>query len=120
MRTTDWLDFAIELRDRYVVLVPEARRLIGGPFSLKQISDITGVSQRSLRKAYQDNERPGGRLNPETLEEIRDLRYQNDIGQTLDKGAVWTVILRGTSEKVLSRLTGIPIRKIREIMEEPR
>lgn len=113
----EYLDYAVELRDRYNVLVPEARRLIGGPFSLKQISDITGVSQRRLRNAYKDHERPGGRLNPETLDDIRDLRYQNEIGQRLDNGQVWRVILSGTSERVLARLVGVPINDIRAALE---
>lgn len=114
----DYIEMAIDLRDKEDVLVPEARRLIGGPFSLKQISDITGVSQRRLKVSYRDHERPGGRLNPAALEDIRDLRYQNEIGQRLDKAAVWRVILGGTSERVLARLIGANITTIRKMMEE--
>lgn len=116
-KVMDYLDMAVELSKRYSVLVPEARRLIGGPFSLKQISDITGVPGRKLRAAYRDHERPGGRLNPETLEDIRDLRYQNQIGQSLDTSAVWRVILSGTSERVLARLAGVPLTTIFEKLE---
>ena len=42
------------------------------------------------------------------------------VGQKVDKGLVWRLILGGTSERVLSRLANIPISQIREIMEEER
>jgi len=107
LRVLDYLQIAYELYQREGPVLPhEAKRLIGGPFSLKQISDITGVSQRWLKNAYKDNERPGGRLNPATLGDIIHLRYLTDIGARLDRGSVWKVVSQGTSTKVLARLIG--------------
>lgn len=109
MRIPDYIDLAIELYAKSLdseVLLSEARQLIGGPFSDKQIEWITGVSSRRLANAYKDHARPGGRLNPVTLKAIRHLRYQADIGARLDKGLVWEVVLAGTSERVLARLIG--------------
>lgn len=116
----EFLDLAAELyekSERGGVLVTEARRLIGGPFSDKQIEAITGVSRRLFRNQYKDQERPGGRLNPSTLKDVALLRYQADIGAALDKGALWRVILSGTSPRVLARLTGKRPGEIDKLME---
>lgn len=105
MRTFDYLQLAKTYYGRDQPVLPqEAKRLIGGPFSLKQIEDITGCNKRWLRNAYKDNERPGGRLNPATLGDIVHLRYLVDIGARLDRHSLWRVVSNGTSIKVLARL----------------
>ena len=118
MRTLDYIDLAIKLRDQNYVLPVDARKLIGGPFSLDQIVTITGVAPRYLRNAYKDHVRPGGRLNPASLDDIGQLRYLLDIGGRLDSGLVWNVVLAGTNERVLARLLGVRPKKIMDILKE--
>lgn len=118
MRILDYIDLAIKLRRQPHVLPTDAKKLIGGPFSLDQIVSITGVEPRYLRRAYKDHVRPGGRLNPDSLEDIGQLRYLLDIGARLDSGLVWNVVLSGTNERVLARLLGIRPKQILDVLKE--
>lgn len=118
MQTLEYIDLAIQLYDAPRNMPTDAKKLIGGPFSLDQIVTITRVPPRYLRRAYKDNVRPGGRLNPDSLKDIGQLRYLLDIGGKLDVGLVWKVVLAGTQERVLARLLGVRPKQINDILKE--
>lgn len=119
MSILEYIDLAIVMYDSPRNMPTDAKKLIGGPFSLDQIVRITRVEPRYLRSAYKDNVRPGGRLNPDSLKDIGQLRYLMDIGGKLDVGLVWKVILAGTQERVLARLLGVRPKQINDIVKEP-
>lgn len=119
MSRINYIDLAIDLYRNYGSNLPhEAKRLIGGPFSLTQIVQITGVPARYLRSDYVEHARPGGRFNPESLKDMGQLRYLLDLGADLDKGLVWRVVLGGTSERVLAQVLGVFTRDIRTVLKE--
>lgn len=76
-------------------------------FSIRQISNMCGKSPATLSRIVQRTSRTGGKLNPQHLEEIRDLIFQQDIDQ-VDWQTVKKITSDGTSADMLSRISGIP------------
>lgn len=119
METVDYLEqAAILFEKRPHVQTHEARMLIGGPFSLEQINQITGVPRGKLIEFYRDNERPGGELNPDSLRDLAQLRYLKDIGANLNAQIIGRVLDKGTSIHVLARFTGVEVQDIEEARDQ--
>lgn len=115
METVDYLEqAAILFEKRPYVQAHEARMLIGGPFSLEQLTNITGVPRSKLAASYRDNERPGGKLNPDSLRDLAQLRYLRDIGANLNAQIIDRILDKGTSIHVLARFTGVEVQEIEQ------
>lgn len=76
-------------------------------FSARMMEKVTELPMPVVLNAMDKRTKTGGRLNPETLETIRDLR---DHG--FNKADVIWVLEKGTSQNLLARLTGISQSKI--------
>lgn len=71
-------------------------------FSARMMEKVTELPFQVVMNAMDKRTKTGGRLNPETLETIRDLR---DHG--FNKADVIWVLKKGTSQNLLARLTGL-------------
>jgi len=89
-------------------------------FSARQIQSIAGntISRQKISKLCQKSDKTGGNLQISDLEKIRDLFYTKSNGLT-NYALAKEIIDNGTSQGMLSRLTGIDqssiSRKIKDI-----
>jgi hypothetical protein len=76
--------------------------------SIRQISGIVGnkISNTTLCKYLTVKPRVGGRLNPKSLEDIAQCLSDKE-NNLVDYRIVKRILLAGTSQNTLSRLTGI-------------
>jgi len=79
-----------------------------GALSIRQISNIVGgrISNTTLCKYLAVRTRVGGRLNPKSLEDIAQCLSDKERN-SVDYRIVKRILLAGTSQNTLSRLTGI-------------
>jgi hypothetical protein len=79
-----------------------------GAFSVRQINNIIGgkISNTTLCKYLVVKDRTGGRLNPNSLEDILQCLSDKE-NNCVDYRIVKRILLAGTSQNTLSRLTGI-------------
>jgi len=79
-----------------------------GVFSNRQLANIASgsISHTHISKITNKTAKNGGRLNPSDLEKIRDLMLQADAGR-IDWDLVKLTVRQGTSQNLLSKLTGI-------------
>ena len=79
-----------------------------GALSIRQISTIIGgkISNTTLCKYLVVKDRVGGRLNPSSLEDIVQCLSDKE-NNSVDYRVVKRILLAGTSQNTLSRLTGI-------------
>jgi hypothetical protein len=79
-----------------------------GALSIRQISAIIGskISNTTLCKYLVVKDRVGGRLNPSSLEDIVQCLSDKE-NNSVDYRVVKRILLAGTSQNTLSRLTGI-------------
>jgi hypothetical protein len=79
-----------------------------GIFSNRQLANIAkgSISHSHIAKLTNKTAKSGGRLNPADLESVRDLMLQADAGR-IDWELVKLTVRRGTSQNLLSKLTGI-------------
>lgn len=77
-------------------------------FSNRQIEKMAHnrISHLAIGKVTNKTNKAGGKLNPATLEMLRDLLFKFNEGR-IDWDTVETVALMGTSQSMISRLTGI-------------
>ena len=77
-------------------------------FSNRQIEKMAHnrISHLAIGKVTNKTSKSGGKLNPATLEMLRDLLFKFNEGR-IDWDTVETVALMGTSQSMISRLTGI-------------
>lgn len=107
------LALAIKLRDTVDSMPAEEMQetleglASSGIFSIRQISSICQKSPSHISRLVRRDSKTGGKLNPEHLELMRGLIFQNSIGQ-VDWQRVDRIISNGTSPYVLSKITGIP------------
>ena len=88
----------------------EAIKVLAGHevWSNANIHDITGASIWFIHLLAPKSAKTGGKINPETLEDIAEIIRQKDRGE-LDRSLFERVVDRGTSVYVLSRLSGYSI-----------
>ena len=104
---------AIQLRDNWKTMENnDLAKLIEdlaktNVFSLRQIGTMCQKSSSTISRMAKRNSKTGGRLNPEHLEIIRGLIFQNNIGQ-IDWHRVERLVNTGTSIYMLAKITGIP------------
>ena len=107
------LALAIKLRDTSASMAPEEMQetleglASSGLFSIRQISAICKKSPSYVSRLVQRDSKTGGKLNPEHLELMRGLIFQNSVGQ-VDWSRVSRIVVDGTSPYVLAKITGIP------------
>lgn len=77
-------------------------------FSNRQIEKMAHnqISHLAIGKVTNKTNKAGGKLNPATLEMLRDLLFKFNEGR-IDWDTVERVALMGTSQSMISRLTGI-------------
>lgn len=77
-------------------------------FSNRQIEKMAHnrISHLAIGKVTNKTSKSGGKLNPATLEMLRDLLFKFNEGR-IDWDMVETVALMGTSQSMISRITGI-------------
>lgn len=83
-------------------IAEELSQLTDPVFSARMMVKVTGLPMKAVLGAMGKTEKTGGRLNPETLPVILKLR---DYGY-VKEDVVWC-LTEGTSQNLLSRLTGI-------------
>lgn len=79
-----------------------------GIFSIRNIIAITGLPENFANDLIEKHDKVGGRLNPETLTLMQDLWMERAQRLPIDRTKVSTVLNLGTSQSMLSKLTGIP------------
>jgi hypothetical protein len=79
-----------------------------GVFSARQISALTHkkISHQTAARLCAKTDRTGGRLNIETLEDVRECFYSRIKGKT-NYDLVRKVVSSGTSQGMLAKLSGI-------------
>ncbi len=79
-----------------------------GLFSKRQMANICGnVVRGGVLSAYvTKNDKSGGKINPASLEDIRDLLFSRNRGR-VNYPALFYVLDHGTSQNMVSKLTGI-------------
>ena len=79
-----------------------------GIFSNRQIEKMAHnkITHLAIGKVTGKTSKSGGKLNPATLEMIRDLIFQFNSGK-IDWNMVDQVVILGTSQSLVSKLTGI-------------
>ena len=79
-----------------------------GALSIRQISGVINnkISNTTLCKYLVVKPRVGGRLNPDSLEDILQCLSDKE-NNSVDYRIVKRILLAGTSQNTLSRLTGI-------------
>lgn len=78
-------------------------------FSNRQLAKIcrNRISYPTIRKYTLKNNKSGGRINPNSLEEIRDILYARHNGVN-NYNLIKIVLEDGTSQGMISKLTGVP------------
>jgi hypothetical protein len=87
-------------------------------FSIRQLSNISNnkISSTTLNRYLPSKARQGGRLNPQSLEDILQCFHDKENG-LVNYRLVRKILSMGTSQNMLARLTGIPQSKIsREVL----
>lgn len=112
MNTVNDLDTVIDLYKYHSALSDEDLEGLLGQlrdpiFSARMMQNVTGKPVNFILRAMGKTEKTGGRLAPETLETIRDLKEHG-----FNKADVLWVLEQGTSQNTLARLTGISQSKI--------
>lgn len=84
-----------------------------GIFSARQLSALTGnlISHQTAARLCQKTEKTGGRLNPKSLDQIRQC-FHDRINNTIDYSLISQIIDAGTSQGMVEKLTGISQTKI--------
>lgn len=79
-----------------------------GLFSARQISSLSGsaASHQMVARLCKKTDKTGGRLSPATLEGIKQC-FHDRINKTVDYKLVKEIIDAGTSQGMLSKMTGI-------------
>jgi hypothetical protein len=114
IRVSELLNLAIWVRDNvYSMDSEELHKQIMiladyDMLSSRQISAIVNnkVSHSSISKMIGKNSKTGGNLNVGTLEILRNLLYSRSNGET-DYGLISEAIKQGTSQGMISKLTGV-------------
>lgn len=78
-----------------------------GVFSNRHLEAITGLPEQAVASLTRKRDRTGGRLNVETLPLLVRLAEDWSNGW-LNERLVQMVIERGTSRRMVAKLTGIP------------
>lgn len=109
-----FIALAIQLRDNAHKLTDEQlRKLINeiaefGVLSNRQLAKLCNkrISHVTIGRIISKHTKVGGSVNPADLERIRGIIFSRSIGQT-DYKMVLSVVDNGTSQGMLSRITGI-------------
>jgi hypothetical protein len=115
MRIAQALNEAIHLRDHADEISQEALIIAiknlaqYGIFSARQLSAICNgrLSHHGVTKLINKTDKTGGNLNAGTLDILRSILYSRANGVT-DYDLVADAISAGTSQGMVSKLTGIP------------
>lgn len=85
-------------------------------YSARQIAKIVNnkLSHQTIAKLCNKTQRTGGRLNVLDLENIKEC-FHDRINKTVDDSLVRLICENGTSQGVLSKLTGISQTKISKV-----
>jgi len=77
-------------------------------FSNRQMQSICGkvISYTTIGGYTQKTSKNGGRLAPESLEDIRDILFEKHNGR-INYKAIERVLQAGTSQGMISKLTGV-------------
>lgn len=110
-----FISLAIELRDNHTALedgkIKESVTKLAesGFMSARQLSRICGnrISHTTITKTIGKTSKVGGSINPVHLEDIRKIIFSKSI-EDVDYQLVRSLISDGTSQVMLSRITGIP------------
>lgn len=80
-----------------------------GLFSNRQIALIIdgAVSYATISRILDKTDKTGGKLNPKSLEDISEILFSKARGRTNYK-LIKKVLTEGTSQGMISRLTGVP------------
>jgi hypothetical protein len=84
-----------------------------GVFSARQLSALAGnlISHQTAARICKKTEKTGGRLNPKSLDQIKQC-FHDRINNTIDYSLVSQIVLDGTSQGMVEKLTGISQTKI--------
>ena len=79
-----------------------------GIFSARQLSKLASnlVSHQTAARLCQKTEKTGGRLNPKSLDQIKQC-FHDRINGTIDYSLVSQIVADGTSQGMVEKLTGI-------------
>lgn len=90
-----------------------------GIYSARQISALTGgaVSHQTVARLCNKTDKSGGRLNPVSLDKIKAC-FHDRINGAVDRGIILEIVNSGTSQGMLSKLTGISQTRISKIATE--
>lgn len=77
-------------------------------FSARQLSVIAGklISHQTVARLCKKSEKTGGKLNPKSLEDIKQC-FHDRINGTVDYSLVSQIVTAGTSQGMVEKLTGI-------------
>jgi hypothetical protein len=82
-------------------------------FSARQLSALAGnsISHQTVARLCKKTEKTGGRLNPKSLDEIKQC-FHDRINGTIDYQLISKILDAGTSQGMVEKLTGISQTKI--------
>lgn len=82
-------------------------------FSARQLSALAGnaISHQTVARICKKSEKTGGKLNPKSLDEIKQC-FHDRINGVIDYGLVAQIVANGTSQGMVEKLTGISQTKI--------
>lgn len=78
-----------------------------GLWSRRQIMAITGGTEHAVRSTFTKGDHTGGRFNPDTLDLLLELFELQDMNEQ-NPHLIAYIVDKGTSVRMLSRLSGIP------------
>lgn len=110
-----FISLAIDLRDNHASLDDDtfnssvSKLAESGFMSGRQLSRICGnrISHTTATKMINKTDRNGGKLNPIHLEDLRKIIFAKSV-EEVDYELVKSLIDTGTSQVMMSRITGIP------------
>lgn len=125
LRVASALNEAIWLRDNIHILsrvdIEDAVKRIGefDVFSNRQIQAITAgrISRQVVAKITGKSDKSGGSLNPGSLELLRSVLYRRAESES-DFDLITQAIELGTSQRMISKLTGVSQSTISKKMKE--
>ncbi len=84
-----------------------------GIFSARQLSALAGnsISHQTAARLCKKTEKTGGRLNPKSLDQIKQC-FHDRINGRIDYSLVSQIVADGTSQGMVEKLTGISQTKI--------
>lgn len=101
------------------VRIDDARSLLEwDTFSKLQVAAITRLPRTLVFDLGDKDDKRGGKLNPETLPMLRDLRNSWRHGERIPRLAA-LVYARGTNRQMIHVLTGIPMSTLQRWVAEP-